>query len=187
ESVPQILDDMYEYSKNSRAITHAQTGFPTVDRRLRRANLIIGDVVHPLLMPVVADARRGVITERDLHDVIRIIESYIFRRMICQIAANSMAKIFATAYSEMRKLRTADQSYADLLTYVLRRRDGGSGRFPTDADFRESFETRDAYHLRPVYRQYLFEVLENGDSKDNRDIADKIESGDLTIEHIMPQ
>lgn len=187
ESVPQILDDMYEYSKNSRAITHAQTGFPTVDRRLRRANLIIGDVVHPLLMPVVADARHGVITERDLHDVIRIIESYIFRRMICQIAANSMAKIFATAYSEMRKLRTADQSYADLLTYVLRRRDGGSGRFPTDADFRESFETRDAYHLRPVYRQYLFEVLENGDSKDNRDIADKIESGDLTIEHIMPQ
>lgn len=186
-TVPQILDDMYEYSKNSRAITHAQTGFPTVDRRLRRANLIIGDVVHPLLMPVVADAKHGVITEQDLNDVIRIIESYIFRRMICQVAANALNKIFATAYSELRKLRTADQSYADLLTYVLRRREGGSGRFPTDADFRESFETRDLYHLRPAYRQYLFDVLENGDSRDNRDIADKIESGDLTIEHIMPQ
>ncbi|MGO2058636.1 MAG: DUF262 domain-containing protein [Candidatus Corynebacterium faecigallinarum] len=185
--VPQILDDMYEYSKNSRAITHASTGFPSVDRRLGRANLIIGDVVHPFLMPVIADARRGEISEQDLDDVVRIIESYLFRRLICQVTTGALNKIFATAYSELRKLRTANQTYADLLTWIIRRRDGGSGRFPMDADFRESFETRDCYHLRPTQRQYLFDVLENGDSKDNRDIADKITAGDLTVEHIMPQ
>ena len=187
DSVPQILDDMYEYSKNSRAITHASTGFPSVDRRLSRANLVVGDVVHPFLMPVIADARRGEITEHDLDAVLHIIESYLFRRTICQVAANALNKIFATAYSELRKLRTAGQSYADLITWIIRRRDGGSGRFPTDADFREKFESRDCYHLRPSHRRYLFDVLENGDSKDNRDIADKIASGDLTVEHIMPQ
>ena len=187
DPVPRILDDMYEYSKNSRAITHASTGFPSVDRRLARANLVVGDVVHPFLMPVVADAQRGVITARDLDHVIQIIEAYVFRRMICQVAANALNKIFATAYSELRKLRTADQSDADLLTWIIRRRDGGSGRFPTDADFRESFETRDCYRLRPTPRQYLFDVLEYGSSKDNREIADKIAAGDLTVEHIMPQ
>src|SRR5699024_4525090 len=31
------------------------------------------------------------------------------------------------------------------------------------------------------------ERLENLDSKDTRDIADRLESGDLSIEHIMPQ
>ena len=187
DSVPQILDDMFEQSKASKAITHATTGFPLVDRRLSRANLIVGDVVQPLLMQVVTDAWRGEITEHDLNDVIRIIEAYLFRRVICQVAANSLNKIFATAYSEMRRLRTDGQNYADLLTWIIRRRDGGSGRFPTDTDFRESFETRDCYHLRPHHRQYLFDVLENGDSKDNRDIADKIASGELTVEHIMPQ
>lgn len=186
-TVPEIMDDMFEFSKNSHAITHADTGFPAVDRRLRRANLIIGDVVHPFLMPVVADAWRGIITEDDLDQVVHIIESYIFRRMISQIAANALNKIFATAYTEIRKLRTADQSYASLLTWILRRRDGGSGRFPTDMEFREGFETRNAYQLRTSYRQYLFDVLENGDSKDNRDIADKIGTGDLSVEHIMPQ
>ena len=186
-TIPEILDDMYELSKASKAITHASTGFPTVDRRLHRANLIIGDVVHPFLMQVVKDAWHGETTEKDLDEVIRIIESYIFRRLICQVAANALNKIFATAYSELRKLRTDGQSYADLLTWILRRRDGGSGRFPNDADFRDSFETRDCYHLRPNYRQYLFDVLENGDSKDNRDIADKLASWDLTVEHIMPQ
>ncbi|MGO3065448.1 MAG: DUF262 domain-containing protein [Brevibacterium linens] len=187
DSIPQVLDDMLEYSKNSRALTHAATGFSTVDRRLRRANLIIGDVVHPFLMPVVADAKGGVIEETDLHDVIRIIESYLFRRVTCGVAANAVNKIMATAYTELRKLRTGDQSYASLLTYLLRRRDGGSGRFPSDSEFAESFATRDSYHLRPSYRRYLFDVLENGDSKDSRDIASGIESGDLTIEHIMPQ
>lgn len=187
DSVPQILDDMYEYSKNSHALTHTDTGFPSVDRRLRRANLILIDAVHPFLMPVVGDAKRSVISADDFDNVVRVIENYTFRRLTCQIPANSMAKIFATAYSEMRKLRTDNQSYADLLTWFLRRRDGGSARFPTDADFRESFEARDFYHVRPNHRQYLFDVLENGDSKDNRDIAEKIASGDLTVEHIMPQ
>lgn len=187
ENMPEILGDMFEYSKNSRAITHADTGIPAVDRRLRRVNLIFIDATHPFLMPLVSDVKQGVITEQDLDDVLHVIETYTFRRLACQIPANSMAMIFATAYKDIRRLRTADQSYASLMTYVLRRRDGGSARFPTDTDFRESFESRDFYHVRPTHRQYLFDVLENGDSKDNRDIAGKIESGDLTIEHIMPQ
>lgn len=187
DSISQILDDMLGYSKNSRAITHAATGFATVDRRLRRANLIIGDVVHPFLMPVVADAKNALIEESDLHDVIRIIETYLFRRITCGVAANAVNKIMATAYTEMRKLRSDNQSYASLLTYLLRRRDGGSGRFPSDPEFIENFATRDSYHLRPNSRRYLFDVLENGDSKDSRDIASGLESGDLTIEHIMPQ
>ncbi|WP_414119601.1 DUF262 domain-containing protein [Corynebacterium nuruki] len=186
-SVSETMDDMFEFSKASRALTHADTGFPAVDRRLRRANLIIGDVVHPFLMQVLRDAWCGIITENDLDQVILIIESYLMRRMISQIAANALNKIFATAYTEIRKLRTDDQSYASLFTWVLRRRDGGNGRFPTDEEFREGFETRNAYQLRTSYRQYLFDVLENGDSKDNRDIADKIGAGDLSIEHIMPQ
>src|SRR5690625_5340476 len=80
---------MYEMSKTSKAITHASTGFPTVDRLLHRANLIIGDVVHPFLMQVVKDAWHGETTEKDLDDVIRIIESYIFRRLICQVDRKS--------------------------------------------------------------------------------------------------
>ena len=187
ESIPEILDDMYDQSKASKAITHADTNFTSVDRRLKRANLIIGDVVHPFLILVLADAWRGKISEHDLDGVIRIIESYVFRRAICQVATNSLNKIFATAYSELRKLRTDEQPYGDLLTWILRRRDGGSGRFPTDVEFREAFETRDCYSLRPHHRRYLFDVLENGDSKDNRDIADKLTSGELSVEHIMPQ
>src|SRR5699024_1923920 len=109
-----------------------------------------------------------------------------FRRLMCQVAANALNTIFATAYSEIRKLRTEGQSYADLFTWILRRRDGGSGRFPNDADFRESFETWDCYRLRTTYRQYLYDELENGDSTDNRGIADKLDRRALTVQRILP-
>lgn len=188
ESMSEILDDMFDYSKHSRDLTHATTGMKTIDHQLRRMKPILGDVTRPFLMPVTRDAKSGVIDEADFLNVLRLVESYIFRRITCTVAANALNKIFATAYSELRKMRTADQPYADLLTYLLRRRDGGSGRFPNDAEFKESFESRDFYHLpRTSYRQYLFDALENGRSKDTRDIAAGIANGDLTIEHIMPQ
>lgn len=186
-SVPEIMDDMFDFSKASRALTHAHTGFSAADNRLRRANLIIGDVVHPFLMQVLRDAWKGEITEEDFDELVHIIESFIFRRTISQIAANSLNTIFSTAYTEIRKLRTADQSYADLLTYILRRRDGKAGRFPSDVEFRDSFESRNAYQLRSSQRQYMFDVLENGDSNDTRDIANGIANGTLSVEHIMPQ
>src|SRR5699024_11550287 len=110
---------------------------------------------HPFLMPVVADAKSGVIKENDLHEVIRIIETYLFRRVTCGVAANAVNKIMATAYTEMRKLRTDNQSYASLLTYLLRRRDGEIGRFPTDSEFSERLATRVSYQLRPSSRRSL--------------------------------
>lgn len=187
-TMSQILDDMYDYSKHSRDITHSATGWPDVDRQLSRMNRILSDAVRPFLMPVLRDAKDGEISQTDLINVLRIIETYLFRRITCTIAANTLANLFATAYTELRKLRTDQQPYADILTYLLRRRDGGSGRFPNDGEFTEHFESRDFYHLpRNSYRQYLFDVLENGHSKDTRDIAAGIASGDLTIEHIMPQ
>lgn len=186
-TVTEILEEMLDYSKSSYEITHADSRFRTVNRRLRRANLIIGDVVHPFLMELFRDARKDQITEHDLDNVIKIVESYLFRRTVCQVGTNALGTIFAGAYNELVKLRTENQSYADLLTWIIRRRDSGSGRFPDNSDFLAGLETRDFYHLPKSTRQYLFDVLENGDSKDNRDIADKISIGELTVEHIMPQ
>lgn len=186
-NISHILDEMHDYSKYCRDITKAATGIAGVDRQLRRMLPILGDVTLPFLMPVLRDTRDQIISEADLLAVLEVLESYLFRRITCTIATNALNKIFATAYSELQKLRSAEQSYADLLMYMLRRRDGGSGRFPNDAEFQENFATRDSYRLRSSYRRYLFDALENGDSRDTRDIAASIANGDLTVEHIMPQ
>lgn len=186
QPIEEILADLCEYSEICRDIENATTGFPEVDAQLRRFNIIKGDVMLPLLMPVLRDVRAGETTPEDFVAVIRILESYLFRRITCAIAANALNKIFAAAHAELRKLRRNEESYADLLTYILLRRDGG-GRFPDDEEFGAAFAERDSYRLRPNYRRYLFDCLENGQSNDCRDIAKSLESGVVTVEHIMPQ
>ncbi|MDY5786436.1 DUF262 domain-containing protein, partial [Corynebacterium sp.] len=182
----EIVEELHQFSTYAKALAHCATGYSAVDRRLKTSNRVIGDVVKPFLWLTYRDLKAGIISEEDFASMLAIIETYVFRRVIASVASNSLNKTFATAYSELRKQRRNDEPYSDILAYMLLSR-GHSGRFPADEEFVQAFRTRDAYHMKSTYRQYLFHVLERGHSKDVADIAAYIESGELTIEHIMPQ
>lgn len=186
QDISEVLESLLEYSIICRQIENAETGIVAVDTVLRRFNDIKGDVVLPLLMPLLRDVRRQVTTGEDFLQVVKILESYLYRRITCSIAANSLNKIFSTAYADLVKLRKNDEPYSEILTYLLLRR-GGGGRFPGDQEFRREFTQRNSYRMRPSYRQYLFDCLENGKSKDVRDISNALKRGDISIEHIIPQ
>ena len=181
-----VLSTMLTYSRHVRAIEDANTGFAAVDTRLRRFNAVKGDVVLPYLIPLLQEVHDETTTQEDLANVLKILESYIYRRITCGIAANALNKIFAALYSEARRLRGPDQSHSEVLTYLLTRREGG-GRFPDDDEFIAAFASRNSYSLQPSYRRYLFNCLENRDSLDVRDISEALENGSSSIEHIMPQ
>lgn len=186
-TVHDILQEMHDYSLLARQLNHDGTGSKEVDRALARFRTFRADVLLPFLLPVLRDFQRGEITGGDLVRVIEVLESYLLRRQLTGYYANALNKIFAVAYKELRHLRTADQEYADLLIYILRKRDGTSGQFPDDEEFRDALLSRNIYRARSETRAYLFDRLENGRSADVRDVAGKIKSGDLTIEHILPQ
>lgn len=181
-----VLDDLYEFSSYYQKLKSAQTGNDKVDRLLRRMNPIRGAVTVPFLMPLLREVENGGTTYDDFYNVLKLIESFLTRRFVVGIPTNALNKIFATAFSEITKLRTDNQPYYDLFAYMLLRRTG-SGRFPSDTDFKEAFATKNMYALRAAWRDYLFDVLENGESKDVRDISRALEEGDISIEHIMPQ
>lgn len=186
KSTPAIVEDMYLFSTFERALTKADTGISAVDRRLRTANMVFGDVVKPFLWLTYRDLKEGVISADDFTALLALIETYIFRRVVVTVASNALNKIFANAYSELRKLRRGEETYSDVLAYMLLSR-GHSGRFPDDEEFAEAFRTRDFYHMKLSYRPYLFQMLERGHSLDVADIANYLVQGELTIEHIMPQ
>lgn len=185
-SSEEVLDDLLEYSGYYRKLNEASTGNEKVDALLRRMNYILGAVTIPFLMPVLRAVESGETTYDDFYNVLKIIESFITRRYVVGIPTNSLNKIFATAISEVKKLRTDDQPMADIFAYTILRRTG-AGRFPNDAEFREGFSTRNMYSLRQSWREYIFDVLENGSSNDTRDVAGALHNGKISIEHIMPQ
>lgn len=137
----EVLDDLYEYSTYYRKLKNAQTGNDKVDRLLQRMNPIRGAVTFPFLLPLLREVENGATTYDDFYSVLKIIESFVTRRFVAGIATNSLNKIFATAFSEISKLRTDNQPYSEIFAYTLLRR-SGSGRFPSDTEFKEAFATK---------------------------------------------
>lgn len=185
-NMPELLDDLYAYSKYFREIRESDTGYPEIDTQLKRMNEFMGAVVLPFLMPLLRDVHESKTTPEDFLEVLLTIESYIVRRFVTGIATNSLNKVFATMYAEVSKLHSDGTPFAPIVIYQINRR-SGSGRFPTDAEFKEAFATKDFYNIRAYWRQYLFNCLENGDSKDIRDVSKALAENRISIEHIMPQ
>ncbi len=80
-------------------------------------------------------------------------------------------------------------SYLEVLKYYLLQRQGTS-RFPdTKIDFEPSFYTRQIYLMPKPFRTFLFERLENGNSKEIHDVVEELTGPkhNISIEHIMPQ
>ena len=59
------------------------------------------------------------VSQTDFAAVVQILDSYVFRRFVCGVPTNALNKIFATAYTEVRRLRSAQDSFSDVLTYSL--------------------------------------------------------------------
>jgi predicted transport protein len=105
-------------------------------------------------------------------EAVGLLESFVFRRSVCDMQTRSLGQIFATlAY------RIDEKSPLPSLKVALARQ-GKNRRFPADGEFREALASRDVYAMRSCH--YLLDRIEN-DSKE------RIETSGLTIEHVLPQ
>ncbi|WP_158256090.1 DUF262 domain-containing protein [Corynebacterium sp. 13CS0277] len=183
----ELLEEMREYSISLRDFVHATTGVPAADQRLKRFQLLNIDVVQPFMLPVLKEVREGTISPADFTRIVEIVDTYIARRMLFGVQTTGLNKSFATLYRELARKRQPDVDFADVLIHTLLQRNGASGYFPRDEDVANSLASLPVYKLRKSYRTYLFHCLENTDSKDVVDVAGGLESGELSVEHIMPQ
>lgn len=130
-------------------------------------------VAYPFLMEIYSDFEAGVIAEDDFIEIIKLVESYVFRRSICQIPTNSMNKTFAEFTRHIDKtdyLSSLKGHFYQLKSYR---------RFPSDEDFKSALFYRDVYNF--LHRTYLLRKLENFGKKEFVSIEN------YTIEHVLPQ
>jgi predicted transport protein len=127
-------------------------------------------------MEVFNDYSKGRLQREDVVAILRLVESYVFRRAICGIPTNSLNKTFATLTKEIDK----DNNYLESMKAALHLKDGYT-RFPTDNEFHNQFQTIEFYNLRGT-KEYALSKLENHHHK-----KESIDITEYTIEHIMPQ
>lgn len=131
------------------------------------------DVAYPFLLQLYDDFHRGALPLDTFVKLLRLIESYVFRRAVCSIPTNTLNKTFAGLGRMISKDRYLESVQAHLLGLTTYR------RFPEDAEFEQHIQVRDVYNFR--IRSYLLRRLENEGRKE------PVSIDEYTIEHIMPQ
>ena len=131
------------------------------------------DVAYPFLLDAYHDFRQQRLSADELHSIVRLVESYVFRRAICAIPTNSMNKTFAGLSRTLKKDRYFESVQAALLLLPSYR------RFPADDEFEREIKKRDLYNFRS--RSFWLRRLENHGRKE------RVLTEEYTIEHILPQ
>ena len=186
KDIQQLLGQMLTYATAYKKLTTFDLGDSEANEIAKRLDLLDMTVAYPFLMAFMIYASDTGIYEKELVPVLSCIESFIFRRLMCDLPTNALNKIFATLHKFVVKNKKETDTYSDVMVYYLETR-RLSSTFPKDEEFLNGFTTKNIYAMRGKNKTYLFERLENGSSKEKNDIVGNIAEGILTIEHIMPQ
>lgn len=172
-SIHDIVADIYRFSRYFVVMALEKE----LDADLRAAfsdiNTLKVDVAYPLLLELYDDFTNQKLNKEEFLEILRLIESYVFRRAVCGIPTNSLNKTFATFNKDLDKTNYMESFKAALILMDSYR------RFPTDDEFSRELTVKDLYSFRT--RNYWLRRLENHDRKE------KVNVEDYTIEHIMPQ
>lgn len=184
DDIELLLDEMKRYAEYySRIALGADTNVE-LNRLFGNLARFGITVVNPLLLEFcdATDEGRSRMTESELAEVLSVSESYLVRRAVCDCATNSLNKFFSSVIAKLQSL-DEEINYKDAFIALLRIEDGTARRFPDDAEFKRTLETRNLYSFRKV--MYLLNRLENSFHAKNNPVD--FSTGQYSIEHIMPQ
>jgi len=132
---------------------------------------------YPLLMRLYAAHKNKVISEQGFLRCLRMIESYLFRRMVCNLPSNVLTKTFATL--SVRNI-PENADYLEDLRHAFLDMNLSRSRYPSDDDFSTSFVAHDNFFKMQSVKYWL-QKYENYNRKESVSVSG------YTIEHIMPQ
>lgn len=188
------LAKMLDYAHYYQQVTEAKLSTAKLSEKMRHICNIETDVTNVFFIQFLKYASANNLSENEVFKVVDLVENYLARRIVCNMPGNALTQVFCALHKDVLKSIEEyssanvelDNSYSDILTYHIMRRDGNY-QLPRDMQFVESIKTRDAYHMLKPFQIFLFERLENSVHGEYNDVATDMKKKDATIEHIMPQ
>jgi len=147
----------------------------TVGESLRRLKTWQAAATDPITLMLLDANADGSIPEEELQRGLDYVESYLVRRMICQLPTNSLGRTFQAIPSQL----PSKVSLVDGIHQVLSR------DWPSDTELAEAIHTLPFYlRGRGAQRRLVMQRLE--EALGHREHLD-FERSKMTIEHILPQ
>ncbi len=169
----QLVKELHTYARYYCTIGWAKDENHLLKHAFEDLNELNVDVAYPLLLVLYHAYQTAKLSADELLNVVRMIESYVFRRAVCGYASNSLNKTFAQFAKLFKQKPQANYLLVEFLALKSYR------TFPNDEGFEQYFTTRNVYNF--ARRYYLLDKLENNSRKEKADIST------YTIEHVLPQ
>ncbi len=171
-SIESLVADLHEFAIYFCAMALDKESEPRLAAAFRDLRELRVDVAYPLLLELYDDYEKSVLTLDEFLQILRYIESYVFRRAVCSINANSLNRTFANFSRFVDKERYLESVLAYFQWLPSYR------RFPKNEEFLSEIKVRNLYNYRT---SYWLRRLENHGSKE------PVPMDNYTIEHILPQ
>jgi hypothetical protein len=149
----------------------------TVRERLERLNRWGGQTIYPFVLWFYEGAGGRNVDSTGVSRVLRLIESYLIRRLFCGISTTGSNRFFMELAAQIPE--------GNLLVAVRQAlsQPRGRRRWPNDKEFREGLVTYELYEgSRSEQRRLIIETFEQ-----DYEHKEPAELRGLTVEHIMPQ
>jgi uncharacterized protein with ParB-like and HNH nuclease domain len=151
-----------------------------IRKELKYIKQIQVNVSYPFLIQIYKDYKDKVIDKTTFINVLKLVQSYVIRRLVCGLPTAALNKIFKGLYAEIDKENYLYSIQKYLCSFTV------SGRFPNDNEVTLKFKQLNVYALKSHNRKYIFELLENYNNKEHP-IDLNADDNKLTVEHIFPQ
>ena len=175
EQVEKLTSELLKYAKYYDIIAEENDVNEKVNKGLVDLNKLEFDSYYPTLLRIFDEYKNDNLSSDDIITIINAIESFLFRRGICQVPTNSLNPIFRTMIGKLDFNNLKDSLVSNL------KRGENNKRWPDDNEFRESLKFNNLYWLSS-YLKILLEELEKFNNKEANKNFKK-----FSVEHILPQ
>ena len=149
----------------------------SIQKEIKYLHKLESNVTFPFLLPVYDDYLKNVISKEEFIQLLKLIQSYIWRRFIVGLPSHALNKIFMSLYGDVNK-----KNYVKSIQRFLLKKKSYQ-RFPNNSEIEVNLFEKDLYNIQSRNILYFLELLENYNNKEYV----SVENPNLTIEHIFPQ
>ena len=168
------LEELKNYSvKYSHIIKPYLEEDEDIREELKNLKTLDQVVINPFLIGILKDYKEDKLDRKDLLNILKLLQSYIWRRFITEKPSNLLNKLFQGMYLKISKKENYYTATEEILL---------AQEFPTNEELKESLKTKNVYKNKERLK-YVFRKIDNYNHNELIDF----DNDKITIEHIFPQ
>ena len=176
ETLEQNLEEISLYSKHYLNVVLHKESNEELLRCFKDFSQLDTDAAYPFLLKVYDCYQKGELKIDEVKETVSLVESYILRRLICDIPIRNMFRYLLELFDIMDSEGWID-NYLELL-YEKFQDFHSAMRFPRDTDFKRMFMDIEIYDFKHL--MYILRKMEEYS-------GNPVNTSELSIERVMPE